>query len=1097
MTEILKIDSPKCVNCKLVIDDNKFFRIDDDKWHMNCFECYNCRDKLNIDSDFLRIGNDQKLLICSKCSNYQCASCNDHITNMAIILTNNEAYCKKCFKCFKCEKEIEGLKYAKTKKGLLCMGCHEVILNRKSAIEQQKKKDKLYLQEHNRSRSLDTYQSNLVIPKRSTRRTVVSPNRNAQSNRNSKLISTEEINKINSKGELLKDISTSNHSEDIDKFPDFLVSNDRKISSHIKSNSESVIPQFLPGENSNSKPNQDTNQKVHDRKTSIDEILNSTLENFDFDEESKIRKASLKAPNVEIRKNSTSSTDAKNLTMDDKNIMVSPKRHGIIVSNQMKADVNSEHLNYLSADKQETTNSIFYGKFRTPVGSIDLTNNAINSPISVNASDFKGGLTTDLRLNSTQEHDDKVEKVNGLAINFQTTDKENIDATSNPHLIDPQLNTSDSGQSSNDLSLPVITNTNTTNSNQNSLSDNGGKKKLSRSLSKISRNLVSNFKPKQTGNFKPAQPNNDSPYVTKIDDSLDTHSGWGVFSQKNNTSNIDNITSSKATKETRHSSRGKSDSTIYSDQKARTIDNTAMGSTFSHADEDAKYTHLRSNSNLANKSLNTPESAAELSSVTPSMDTNSTFTRFNATPSTSSHHYRKSSLQGVDNILKEDVAALSLSVPQSMATYSLDPKEVSSPTAAMLSKELAELDLSLRKMKLELRNMETSKSRLSNEIDNLRKLKDSLIGEVEQLKSERNSLASLYPTKTEQSIKEEETDELYTGLTPKKQTNSVNELTNIHSSNSKSKFWKLFSSDSPSVYGSPQQQSNTKLSPQPPNKKLFGNNPKNLGNSSEHPKLDISEPINLKSNVFEYPTDKSRSLGKPSFSGYNLNNSLSGENLYGSLLVKRCIYEGAMVPMLITTCISYIEKNENNLKTEGIYRKSGSQKLIEEIENEFKPIKSTQEMSETLKSLLDSDVNAVSNVLKRYLRKLPNPLIPFEVYEPLIEITKNSDLITALPNNEEQKNSKTIELFNFTLSSFKKLLNTIPVEHYVLLRILSNHVNKIAQFSQWNLMNLSNLAIVFSPSIIHDITGEKDMIDMKFRNYVTQFIFKNYEELFL
>lgn len=45
-------------------------------------------------------------------------------------------------------------------------------------------------------------------------------------------------------------------------------------------------------------------------------------------------------------------------------------------------------------------------------------------------------------------------------------------------------------------------------------------------------------------------------------------------------------------------------------------------------------------------------------------------------------------------------------------------------------------------------------------------------------------------------------------------------------------------------------------------------------------------------------------------------------------------------------------------------------------------------------------------------------------------------------------------------------------------------------------MNLHNLSLVFAPSLIHDFDGEKDIVDMKERNYIVEFILGNYRDIF-
>ena len=218
-----------------------------------------------------------------------------------------------------------------------------------------------------------------------------------------------------------------------------------------------------------------------------------------------------------------------------------------------------------------------------------------------------------------------------------------------------------------------------------------------------------------------------------------------------------------------------------------------------------------------------------------------------------------------------------------------------------------------------------------------------------------------------------------------------------------------------------------------------------------------------------------------------------GAMLYGSNLVSRCAYEQNSIPMIVTVCANHIESKEDYMKTEGIYRKSGSQLLIEDIERTFAECY-IRPSPEVLK-FMDEDIHAVAGVLKRYLRKLPNPVLTFQVYEPLIRLVRENRLLNNLPLKSGGNTDKNSQYLN-TLDSVVKVLKNLPREHYDLLRYLSKHIGKITSYSEWNLMNLYNLSLVFAPGLIRDYNGDKDILDMKERNYIVGFIFGNYRDIF-
>ena len=208
-----------------------------------------------------------------------------------------------------------------------------------------------------------------------------------------------------------------------------------------------------------------------------------------------------------------------------------------------------------------------------------------------------------------------------------------------------------------------------------------------------------------------------------------------------------------------------------------------------------------------------------------------------------------------------------------------------------------------------------------------------------------------------------------------------------------------------------------------------------------------------------------------------------GSQLYGSTLVQRCSYEGTSIPTILKRCISYIESDEEHLKTEGIYRKSGSQLQIEQVEREFS--------DGAFVDLGKYEVHVATNVLKRYLRRLPDPLITYKVYDPLIELVRARRMVQQCPLG------KTVGQPNQDdLDAVASILRELPEEHRQLLKVISRHIGVIIHYKEDNLMNIHNLALVFAPGLIRNRSGEKDIVDMRERNYIIGFIFEHHKQLF-
>lgn len=99
--------------------------------------------------------------------------------------------------------------------------------------------------------------------------------------------------------------------------------------------------------------------------------------------------------------------------------------------------------------------------------------------------------------------------------------------------------------------------------------------------------------------------------------------------------------------------------------------------------------------------------------------------------------------------------------------------------------------------------------------------------------------------------------------------------------------------------------------------------------------------------------------------------------LFGSDLVERADYERRQIPSVITRCIEEVELR--GMDIEGIYRKTGGNSAVKMIQEGF----NKQEDYDISDPGLD--ITAVTSVLKQYFRKLPNPLLTFEVYDRVME----------------------------------------------------------------------------------------------------------------
>lgn len=99
--------------------------------------------------------------------------------------------------------------------------------------------------------------------------------------------------------------------------------------------------------------------------------------------------------------------------------------------------------------------------------------------------------------------------------------------------------------------------------------------------------------------------------------------------------------------------------------------------------------------------------------------------------------------------------------------------------------------------------------------------------------------------------------------------------------------------------------------------------------------------------------------------------------LFGSDLVERADYEKRLFPSVVTRCIEEVELR--GMDVEGIYRKTGGNSQVKIIQEGFDKSEDYDISDPEL------DITAVTSVLKQYFRKLPIPLLTFDVYDRILE----------------------------------------------------------------------------------------------------------------
>uniref|UniRef100_A0A182W4J0 Rho-GAP domain-containing protein n=1 Tax=Anopheles minimus TaxID=112268 RepID=A0A182W4J0_9DIPT len=182
--------------------------------------------------------------------------------------------------------------------------------------------------------------------------------------------------------------------------------------------------------------------------------------------------------------------------------------------------------------------------------------------------------------------------------------------------------------------------------------------------------------------------------------------------------------------------------------------------------------------------------------------------------------------------------------------------------------------------------------------------------------------------------------------------------------------------------------------------------------------------------------------------------------------------ENPYVPLVLAKCTGIVESK--GLGVVGIYRIPGNTAAITQL-------------TETINRGLDEaalrdprweDVNVVSSLLKSFIRNLPEPLLPNELYGGFIA----ADKMTG--------QRRLLEL--------RQLLRRVPPMNYETLKHLMRHLHRVSTHNEVNLMDARNLAIVFGPSVVRSANEslETAVKDMRHQCQIVEVLINYYQYFF-
>ncbi|XP_055722050.1 rho GTPase-activating protein 29-like isoform X2 [Salvelinus fontinalis] len=236
------------------------------------------------------------------------------------------------------------------------------------------------------------------------------------------------------------------------------------------------------------------------------------------------------------------------------------------------------------------------------------------------------------------------------------------------------------------------------------------------------------------------------------------------------------------------------------------------------------------------------------------------------------------------------------------------------------------------------------------------------------------------------------------------------------------------------------------------------------------------------------------------------------------------------IPFIIRKCTSEIEIRALNLK--GIYRVNGAKSRVEKLCQAFENGKDLVELS-------DLSPHDIANVLKLYLRQLPEPLILYRYYNDFIGLAKESQrviieekaaaralqdqgrpggeqprpgdtqpgvegeqppLTTSQPGGGELPKQPSIKL-NRVIFKIRDLLRQLPPAHYRTLRFLTAHLHRVTEQAEENKMTASNLGIIFGPTLVKPRQTDAEvslssLVDYPYQALMVELLVRHFQVIF-
>ncbi|XP_035034615.2 rho GTPase-activating protein 42 [Hippoglossus stenolepis] len=175
----------------------------------------------------------------------------------------------------------------------------------------------------------------------------------------------------------------------------------------------------------------------------------------------------------------------------------------------------------------------------------------------------------------------------------------------------------------------------------------------------------------------------------------------------------------------------------------------------------------------------------------------------------------------------------------------------------------------------------------------------------------------------------------------------------------------------------------------------------------------------------------------------------------------------------VKKCIELVENR--GITTLGLYRTGGVNSKVQRLMTSVFAASAPSDMQ------LDADAwdnKTITSGLKNYFRCLAEPVLTYRLHKEFIKAAKYDD-------------------HKYRVRAIHALVHKLPEKNRTMLDLLTNHLHKVSSHSDQNLMTVSNLGMIFGPTLMRSQEETvAAMMNIKFQNIVVEIIIENHDKIF-